>query len=194
MEEASFVLDFFISLLYFLSQYFSFLHLFFSVLSVESGYQKEVGSLGLGILHFCIWYFLFLYFVFFIFFRCCKCWEWLLEGGGVLGPGARAESFWPTHIPGHSAVYSINVHHIWGFMFILIFFVSNSYSWHHAAFCINIQFIQRFWIQSILIHLLLVKHIYNPSTFLKGSSITINTYSYGVCYTLHIYSILPSEY
>ena len=68
MEEASFVLDFFISLLYFLSQYFSFLHLFFSVLSVESGYQKEVGSLGLGILHFCIWYFLFLYFVFFIFF------------------------------------------------------------------------------------------------------------------------------
>ena len=134
------------------------------------------------------------YFYILYFFLCCKCWEWLLEGGGVLGPGARAESFWPTHIPGHSAVYSINVHHIWGFMFILIFFVSNSYSWHHAAFCINIQFIQRFWIQSILIHLLLVKHIYNPSTFLKGSSITINTYSYGVCYTLHIYSILPSEY
>lgn len=32
---------------------------------------------------------------------CWKCWGQLLEGGGVLVPGARAESFWPTHIPQH---------------------------------------------------------------------------------------------
>ena len=132
-----------------------------------------MGSLGLGILHFCIWYFLFLYFVFFIFFRCCKCWEWLLEGGGVLGPGARAESFWPTHIPGHSAVYSINVHQIYGVLCLYTVFFFNSYSSPPCSILYQYSFHSAFLLTNYIYTLITSQIHIIQALFLKAAQLRL---------------------